>query len=62
MVDIPEPEYPRDAYDSPWKDLIENHFREFLAFFFDEIHEAVDWTREIVFLDKELSAIAPDHE
>ena len=27
-----------DAYDSPWKDVLERYFAEFMAFFFPAAH------------------------
>ncbi len=47
------PAKPGDQYDSPWKTIIENHFDAFLGFFFPNIHKAIDWNRQPVFLDKE---------
>ncbi len=46
--------------DSPWKDLLERFFRPFLALCFPLIEAAIDWTRGIVFLDKELQARVRD--
>ncbi|MFN8493726.1 MAG: DUF4351 domain-containing protein [Caldilineaceae bacterium] len=45
-------------YDSPWKEVITHFFDSFLAFFFADIYEAVDWTRPPEFLDKELQQIS----
>jgi len=45
-------------YDSPWKEVITHFFDSFLAFFFADIDEAVDWTRPPEFLDKELQQIS----
>ena len=47
----------RDEYDSPWKDILESYFEDFMAFFFPEIHAEIDWARGHVFLDQELSQI-----
>ncbi len=44
--------------DSPWKEIIEQYFVEFMAFFFPEIFAAIDWTKGYEFLDKELQQIA----
>ena len=52
----------RDEYDSPWKDILESYFEDFMAFFFPEIHAEIDWTRGYVFLDQELSQITRDAE
>ena len=45
--------------DNAWKDILERNFQDFLAFFFPAAHAAIDWSRGVEFLDKELEAIAP---
>jgi hypothetical protein len=50
----------KSKYDSAWKKVIRELFESFLEFFFPEIYQAVDFTKEIDFLDKELSEIHPD--
>ena len=52
----------RDDYDSPWKEALEGYFPEFLALFFPDIHEGIDWSRQHEFLDKELQQIVRDAE
>ena len=47
-------------YDSAWKNIIRKLFKDFLEFFFPEIYQAIDFTKEIHFLDKELNEIDPD--
>ncbi|MBI4601136.1 MAG: cytosolic protein, partial [Planctomycetes bacterium] len=47
------------AADNAWKDILERNFQDFLAFFFPAAHAAIDWSRGVEFLDKELEAIAP---
>jgi hypothetical protein len=49
----------RSKYDSAWKEVIEKLFKDFLEFFFPEIHNAIDFTKKIEFLDKEMRPIAP---
>lgn len=49
-------------FDNPWKDVLEHFFREFLAFFFPEVHSAIDWSREYETLDKELQQIVSESE
>jgi hypothetical protein len=51
-----------DVYDGPWKAALEVFFPEFLAFFFPEAHQGIDWSRGYVFLDKELQHITPEAE
>jgi len=46
--------------DSPWKEILERYFCEFLAFFFPEAHSAIAWERGHEFLDKELQKVVRD--
>ena len=32
-------------YDSPWKDILETYFRQFLAFFFPLIEKDLNWEK-----------------
>ena len=43
--------------DSAWKDILDTHFKPFLAFFFPAIHRDIDWSRGYETLDKELQVI-----
>lgn len=47
-------------YDSPWKEILERYFEEFLAFFFPHVHDGIDWETEYEFLDKELQQVVRD--
>jgi len=49
-------------YDSPWKDLLNDYFEDFMAFFFPKAHADIDWSRGYESLDKELSQIVRDAE
>ncbi|MCP3958110.1 MAG: DUF4351 domain-containing protein [bacterium] len=49
-----------DAYDSPWKEMIERYFPDFLAFFFPDAHRGIDWTRGWESQDQELQKIMRD--
>ncbi len=53
---------PIGNYDSPWKDLLDSHFREFMAFFFPHAHDDIDWAQGYEFLDKELQEVAIETE
>lgn len=44
-------------YDSPWKDVIERFFPQFMLFFFPQAYAAIDWSRGYTFLDKEFQKI-----
>ena len=52
----------RNAFDTPWKEILRTHFKDFLAFFLPEAHDAIDWERGHEFLDKELASIAREAE
>ncbi|MCI5220955.1 MAG: cytosolic protein, partial [Candidatus Electrothrix sp. LOE2] len=52
----------RQDFDSPWKEILDGYFPEFLQFFFADIHAAIDWSRGHVFLDKEFQKIVRDAE
>ena len=49
-------------YDSPWKEIIEQFFPEFIAFFFTGIYNDVNWSRGYEFLDKELQKVVRDSQ
>jgi len=48
----------RSDYDSPWKDLVEKYFQQFMEFFFSHIAVNIDWKKGYEFLDKEFQKIA----
>ncbi len=50
----------RDDYDSPWKEIIEAYFREFMEFFFLVAADGIDWKKGYKFLDKELQKVVRD--
>ncbi|MYM30582.1 transposase [Duganella sp. CY15W] len=49
-----------DDYDTPWKEVITQHFPDFMAFYFPDAHAAIDWSRPHDFLDQELAALSRD--
>jgi len=51
-----------DDFDNPWKDLLLRAFPELMAFYFPTASAQIDWTREHVFLDKELRQVVRDAE
>ncbi len=57
-----EKEKPSDAhdFDTPWKEVIEHYFPEFIKFFFPKAFQDIDWKKGYEFLDKELQKIAKD--
>jgi len=52
----------RDEYDSPWKDIIEEYFEDFMAYYFPEVYNDIDWSKKYDFLDKELQQVVRDAE
>nr|VFK11802.1 MAG: hypothetical protein BECKLPF1236B_GA0070989_102510 [Candidatus Kentron sp. LPFa] len=48
------PQTSTDAYDSPWKDILEHTFPEFMAFYFPKAHMRIDWSRGHQFKNTEL--------
>ncbi len=48
------------AYDSPWKEALEQYFEPFMALLFPKIHRAIDWSCGHEFLDKELQQVVGD--
>ena len=51
-----------DDYDTPWKEVVRDHFPEFMAFYFPQAHAAIDWSRPHDFLDQEFAALTRDAE
>jgi hypothetical protein len=49
-------------YDSPWKEILERYFKEFMQFFFPVAYAGIDWDKGYEFLDKELQQIVRDAE
>ena len=52
----------RDDYDSPWKEAIEHYFPEFIAFFFPDAYDEINWSKGYTFLDQELRSVVQDGE
>jgi hypothetical protein len=50
----------KNDYDSPWKDVLENYFFEFLEFFFPKAYRDIDLGKKYRFLDKELKQVVRD--
>ncbi len=47
-------------YDSPWKELLEADFQQFMEFFFPDAAQQIDWEQPVIFLDKELQQVVRD--
>jgi hypothetical protein len=52
----------RDQFDSPWKEILEAYFQDFVRFFFPQVHAEIDWSRGYDFLDQELAQVVRDAE
>ena len=52
----------KSDYDSPWKEVLELYFEQFMVFFFPKAHSSIDWSRGYQFLDKELQTIRLENE
>ncbi len=53
---------PHDDYDSPWKDVLEMAFPEFMAFYFPHAHAQIDWAQGFEFQNIELRQVVQDAE
>lgn len=49
-------------YDSGWKEILEGYFKEFLLFYFPQIHNDIDFTKAFAFLDNEFNKIVKESE
>ncbi|MDP1572753.1 MAG: DUF4351 domain-containing protein [Pseudomonadota bacterium] len=59
----PTPESaPIDEYDSPWKDVLEHAFPEFMAYYFPAAHSQIDWPSGHEFKNTELRQVVRDAE
>ncbi|NEO52501.1 MAG: transposase [Okeania sp. SIO3B5] len=47
-------------YDSPWKEALDVYFPEFMAFFFTDAYQEIDWEKGYETLDKEFQQIVQD--
>ncbi|MBN9690005.1 MAG: hypothetical protein J0M24_07175 [Verrucomicrobia bacterium] len=52
----------RNDFDSPWNEALEKFLRPFLRLCFPAVEAQIDWSRDVVFLDKELQVLEPDTE
>jgi len=53
---------PQTEFDSPWKDVIERYFQDFIRFFCPQADGEIEWNRGFEFLDKELQQVVRDAE
>ncbi len=48
--------------DTPWKQILEGYFPQFMAFFFPEAYGEIDWSKGFGFLDSELQQVTLEAE
>jgi predicted transposase/invertase (TIGR01784 family) len=48
------------TYDTPWKEILEVFFRQFMEFFVPGSEKDIDWSVAVKFLDKELQKLTKD--
>jgi hypothetical protein len=48
--------------DTPWKQILEGYFPQFMAFFFPEAYREIDWPKGFDFLDSELQQVTLEAE
>ncbi|HLO87490.1 MAG TPA: cytosolic protein [Nostocaceae cyanobacterium] len=53
---------PPTEFDSPWKEIIQQYFTEFIQFFFPQAYREIDWNQGFEFLDQELQQVVRDAE
>lgn len=54
---MPQVSNSSEDHDSPWKEALEYFFQPFMQLLYPDIHDAIDWSQPLVFLDKELQKI-----
>ncbi len=52
-----EPESLRDDYDSPWKEALDEYFKDFLELLFPMVHDGIDWSIPPQSRDKEFQKV-----
>jgi hypothetical protein len=56
------PDSTQTPFDTPWKDILDAYFEEFMAFFFPEVYAQIDWSRGFEFMDGELQQLTKESE
>ncbi|MBF0611457.1 MAG: hypothetical protein G8345_04280 [Magnetococcales bacterium] len=57
MTTISEDRAISDVFDSPWKEILDAYFKDFVEFFLPQAFKEIDWRRGYEFLDTELVRI-----
>jgi len=57
-----DPQNNSDVYDSPWKEVLEHAYPEFMVFYFPAAHAQIDWARGHAFKNTELRQVVRDAE
>ncbi|MBK7002394.1 MAG: cytosolic protein [Rhodoferax sp.] len=61
-TDTPTTSAATDDYDSPWKDMLEHAFPEFMAYYFPDLYAQIDWSQGFEFKNTELRQVVRDAE
>src|SRR4051812_41719754 len=46
--------------ENPWKELLDHDLERFLSFFHPDVHDDLDWTRNVESLEQEFRKLAPE--
>lgn len=52
----------KNPEDRMWEEFMGQYFQQFMEFFFDDIYKEIDFTKKVIFLDKEVERILKDSE
>ncbi len=50
----------KSEFDSPWKEILDIYFKQFMEYCWNEYYKEIDWTKGYKTLDKELNKISRD--
>ena len=53
---------PRADNDTPWKEILKDHLKDFVEFFWDEAYQDIDWTKPHEMLEQELMSLEINQE
>jgi len=61
--------HPKSDFDSPWKEMLDRYFKDFMAFFFPRAFRDIDWSvdineyaKGIKISDQEIKTLALERE
>lgn len=59
---VKKKDVPRADNDTAWKEILREHLKDFIEFFWNEAYQDIDWTKPYEFLEQELMAIESNKE